>query len=419
MPASLDAAVPPPLPGGTMAGTSDTADGGLAYDGRLMPLIGLLLLNMLLSAVTLGIYRFWARTAVRRFFWGETRLLGDRLDYLGRGLELFLGFLIVIAILLPLAILFNVTVALLPPVAAGIANVAYVVVLAFLVNVAIWRARRYRLSRTAWRGVRAGQDGSAIGYALRAMGWFLAGFASLGLLHPVGRRALTRYRLTHTLFGRQRLRFDAPLGPLYRAWLPVWVVGLAALAGLGWAAFEGFALKTTDGMPTPMPKPGAAQTFLLPGLAAIAAFVLMGWYRTVEARLFANHTGLGEAGLDCRLHFGAVMGLWLAMWATGIGLVALVILAVGGFSFATALGVDGGGSIGGWQVGLILAPLLLLLLLGLLSTIFMGHWLWHHATKATRITNPQALERIAADGREGPRYGEGLADALEADVGVF
>ena len=64
-------------------------------------------------------------------------MLGDPLDYLGRGLELFLGFLIVIAILLPLAILLNVTIALLPPGAAVVANLIYFAVLGFLVNVAI------------------------------------------------------------------------------------------------------------------------------------------------------------------------------------------------------------------------------------------------------------------------------------------
>jgi len=416
MPTSIDAAVPPPLPQTAewqRAAASDGGDGGLGYGGRLWPLVGLLLKNAVLTILTLGIYRFWARTSVRRFFWAETRVLGDPLDYLGRGLELFLGFLIVIAILLPLAILLNVTIALLPPGAAVVANLIYFAVLGFLVNVAIYRARRYRLSRTAWRGVRAGQDGSSFAYALRAAGWLIVSLVTLGLAWPLANRALARYRIEHTLFGTARAGFDAPLGPLFRAWLPAWLAGVIALVALGWAFSQGFVLKPSDGVPTPVPKPGAGSLFVIPGLIAVAALVLSGWYRTAEARLFANHTSLAGAGLDCRLSFGRVLGLWLAMWVTAGLLVALV---VGGVAFgAVALSMTEGAL----AVLPLVLVILLLLSLGFLSTIFMGHLLWRHATRVTEITNPQALEHVVAGSRTNQRFGEGLADALEADVGVF
>ena len=52
-----------------------------------MPLLWLLLRNLLLTIITVGIYRFWAKTRVRQFFWRHTKLLGDRLEYLGTGGE--------------------------------------------------------------------------------------------------------------------------------------------------------------------------------------------------------------------------------------------------------------------------------------------------------------------------------------------
>lgn len=428
MPTSIDAAGGPPLlprSGATTAAATVAAppavppaggDGGLAYEGRLLPLLGLLVKNAVLTVLTLGIYRFWARTAVRRFFWSETRVLGDPLDYLGRGLELFLGFLIVIAILLPLAIVVNATIALLPPGAAVVANLVYFAMLGLLINVAIYRARRYRMSRTAWRGVRAGQDGSSLGYALRAAGWLIASLATVGLAWPAANRALARYRIRHTLLGTARAGFEAPLGPLFRAWIPAWLAGLVALAALGWAVSQGFAMKTVDGVPTPVPLPGAGARFVVPGLLALAALVTAGWYRTVEARLFANHTTLAGAGLDCRLSFGRVLGLWLGMWATALILILLAVAAVGAAAYAAG---GGQGSLGTWQVLVIALPLLLLLSIGFLSTVFMGHLLWRHATRVTAITNPGALDGVVAAARTDPRFGEGLADALEADVGVF
>src|SRR5882757_722938 len=55
-----------------------------------------------LLAVTLGIYRFWLTTDQRRFLWSNTEVLGQTLEYTGTARELLIGFLIAIAILIPI-----------------------------------------------------------------------------------------------------------------------------------------------------------------------------------------------------------------------------------------------------------------------------------------------------------------------------
>jgi uncharacterized membrane protein YjgN (DUF898 family) len=62
----------------------------------------LLIRGNVLVAVTLGIYRFWLATDMRRFLWSHTQIGGETLEYTGRGIELFLGFLIAIAVLVPI-----------------------------------------------------------------------------------------------------------------------------------------------------------------------------------------------------------------------------------------------------------------------------------------------------------------------------
>src|SRR4029079_17674211 len=63
------------------------------------------LVNFLLSLVTLTIYRFWAKTNVRRHIWSCVHINGEPLEYTGRGIELFLGFLIVFGLfILPLLV---------------------------------------------------------------------------------------------------------------------------------------------------------------------------------------------------------------------------------------------------------------------------------------------------------------------------
>jgi len=71
----------------------------IGYEGQTGAVAGIALQNALFNLVTLGFYRFWAKTRLRRYFWGNTVFRGERLEYTGRGIEMFLGFLIAIAIL--------------------------------------------------------------------------------------------------------------------------------------------------------------------------------------------------------------------------------------------------------------------------------------------------------------------------------
>ena len=56
----------------------------------------------LLEFVTVGFYRFWLATDIRRLLWSHTSVDGDAAEYTGTAKELFLGFLIALAILVPI-----------------------------------------------------------------------------------------------------------------------------------------------------------------------------------------------------------------------------------------------------------------------------------------------------------------------------
>lgn len=128
----------------------------LDHDLRVGDLLPVVLINTLLNIATLTFYRFWAKTRIRRMLWAGTRVEGDRLEYTGTGKELLIGFLIVVlVVLVPLAalnILVKIYVAQEDPIlASAILSPLYLVFL-YLFGVAIYRAQRYRLSRTRWRG---------------------------------------------------------------------------------------------------------------------------------------------------------------------------------------------------------------------------------------------------------------------------
>ena len=95
----FDAAPPPDTPPAVPAN-------GVLFKGEEPVFWRLLARGAVLLLVTLGIYRFWLQTDVRRFLWNNTEIAGDGLEYAGTARELLLGFLIAIAFLVPLYAIF-------------------------------------------------------------------------------------------------------------------------------------------------------------------------------------------------------------------------------------------------------------------------------------------------------------------------
>lgn len=146
----------------------------------------------LLTLLSLGFHRFWWRTANRRWLWERTTLDGDPLEYRGRGIGKLVGFLLAALVVVPLGILGLVAwrvggTAPDTPAAVVAALVALVTVpalLVFLTGYAVWRARRDLPSRTAWRGIRGGVEGSPAAHARLSFGLGLAIAVPTVLLFP-------------------------------------------------------------------------------------------------------------------------------------------------------------------------------------------------------------------------------------------
>lgn len=80
--------VPPPMP--------------VAFSGSRGEFFDLVKRGAALELVTLGFYRFWLLTDIRRYLWSNTVVDGDAAEYTGRGKELLIGFLVALAILVPI-----------------------------------------------------------------------------------------------------------------------------------------------------------------------------------------------------------------------------------------------------------------------------------------------------------------------------
>ena len=162
-----------------------------------------------LELVTVGFYRFWLATDIRRHLWSNTHVDGDAAEYTGRGKELLIGFLFALAILCrsiwPIS-----WSASRPSAFKAFASFPLLAFFYVFGQFAIYRARRYRLTRTVWRGVRFWMKGSGWAYAARAALWGLLVIAHLGPAAAVARGGARALQDAAFLLWRSAGQFRGP-----------------------------------------------------------------------------------------------------------------------------------------------------------------------------------------------------------------
>ena len=203
---------PPPLPPAPLTFSGDRTD-----------FFRLVSRGAALELVTVGFYRFWLATDIRRHLWSNTLIDGDGAEYTGRGRELLVGFLFALAILVPIYLgYFLITVEF--ERLKAFASVPLLLGFFAFGQFAIYRARRYRLTRTVWRGVRFWMDGSGWAYAWRAVLWGLLVVLTLGLALPWREAALERYKMEHSYYGDLQGSFEGSGWEFFKRVWPFWLL---------------------------------------------------------------------------------------------------------------------------------------------------------------------------------------------------
>lgn len=365
---------------GVALDTEHESTSAFAFDGTWREFAPIAFTNLLLTIVTLGIYRFWAVARERRYFWSRSRFVDERLEWAGTGLELFIGFVLVgLLIFLPFFGINLLTQALVlrgHTVLAGLLTVGVIVMIFYLYGVARFRALRYRLSRTRWRGIRGGSDHQGFRFGLSYMWKTALGYLPAGLLIPWSMTSLWNERVSQMSFGPHAFRADAEAGPLFVRYLLFYAAPFILFVGIiaaGGAAVATGAISQTD--PTD-PSLGIAFfliivaiiLFFYLGLGLIAVAIYAKYYRVVVG---------ATAWEDLTFAFEASTRDWIKLL---LGDVAIVVLT---------LGI-------GW--------------------IFLGYRHWKFFIVHMEAYGEIDLDRLTQSTTATSRHGEGLLDAF--DIGA-
>jgi uncharacterized membrane protein YjgN (DUF898 family) len=368
--------VPPPMP--------------VAFTGKRREFFDLVKRGAGLEFVTLGFYRFWLLTDIRRHLWANTLVGGDAAEYTGRGKELLIGFLVALAILVPIYVGYFL-IGLEAEHLQAFASIPLVAFFYLFGQFAIYRARRYRLTRTVWRGVRFWMTGSGWKYALKASLWGLLMILTLGLILPWRNAALERYKMRHSHYGDLQGSFE----------------------GRGWDFFK--------------------QGWWLWLLTPIALYVtpiapfIYGAYKAIEWRWWLSGIRFGGVRVESTLRKGDLIGLywkvvgWIVVFglvfSVYLGLAAVLVASMTDSSFTEFFTS---------QEFMKSIPLLVLAGLGYLVfalamniviRVYLLRDLWVKVLGSINVSGLEAAANVAARGDLANALGEGFADGL--DVGGF
>lgn len=354
-------------------------ESAFAFEGNWRDFARIAIPNLLLTIVTLGIYRFWATTRERRYLWGNSYFIDDRLEWTGTGKELFFGFLLVFALLgVPFLFLqFGAQALVLQGKAelAGILSLLAFLVIFYLGGVARFRALRYRLSRTYWHGIRGGSDNQGFGYGLSTMWKTVVGWFPFGLLIPWSMVSLWNERWSKMSFGPHQISSHASAAPLIPRFLifyaaPFLIAILAGAAAVTGGAFLG-PLRLYSEAP-------AVVTVLMFMVVMLCVYLLVGLIALAYYSAFFREAvgGLSFGGLD--FSFEARTSDWVNL------IIVDALIVVGTFG---------------------------------LGYIFLSYRHWKFFITHMEARGEIQLDMLTQSRTRQPGQGEGLLDAF--DVGAF
>jgi uncharacterized membrane protein YjgN (DUF898 family) len=384
-----------------------------------------------LVVVTLGIYRFWLATDVRRFLWSNTEISGDTLEYNGLATELLIGFLFAVAILVPLYMGFALVALELDLVAVTPALIGFALLL-LLGEYALYRARRYRLTRTVFRGLRFDQHGSPWRYALYALVCWGIVIVTLGLAYPWTAAFIERFKMRNTSYGDLQGRFEGRGLALFWRGLPIWllVVGVPIFAIGGMARLidwnmlgNELAAAQGDGNSMNMliknnPQLAEAIGIIIAAFSAsvLVAIVLYPVFQAVKLRWWISGLRFGEVAVTSRLRIRQVYRVYLRLLLY-LFLLGLLASVMGGMTVAVVLGIVGlahNTTLTQVAIGAISLLLYVVFMIGS-STIYqviVAAGLWRLGAQTAALSGEAALDGVRATGTASSALGEGLADAL-------
>ena len=328
-----------------------------------------------------------------------------------------IGFLIAVALLVPLYLGFAVAALSMGPVGQFVSTLSFPLPF-FLGQFPIYRARRYRLTRTVYRGVRCHQRGSALRYAACAAFWWSAIVLTIGPAFPFAQSRLEHFKMRHTFYGDLQGRFEGSGFRLFFRGLPMWLALIGPLAvavtysaaTVEWDKVIAAAAQANSGaeffnqLETALPAVYVAAVVSAGAVtvSVLMAAVLFPVFQAMLLRWWISGLRLGTLTIRSQLRTKHIYGAYLRFLWYGLLFSIAATVACGAAFFALNAVLDAFARSEVTEAFNVLAGLAfyVVIMLGY-STIYQGTVklaLWRSGMESIELEGADALDRVRAEG---------------------
>jgi uncharacterized membrane protein YjgN (DUF898 family) len=383
----------------------------VAFIGKRRDFFRLVRRGALLELITAGFYRFWLTTDIRRILWSGTAIEGHPAEYTGTAKELLIGFLFALAILAPIYLVYFLIGVEIER-AKAFASVPLILFFYAFGQFAIFRARRYRATRTVWRGVRFWMSGSGWAYSWRACLWGLLTVVTIGLALPWRESALERYKMRHLHYGDLPGRFDGVGWDLFKRGFGYWLLCICVVAAIVAIA----RVRSHPGL------------LFLPILVIfVGAPFVYSAFSAIVWRWWLSGIRFGDVRFESDLRTAGLTGLYWAMIGWGALIVVVDIVIVVGLAIFAAMAmmaVSGDFSTTGMSQLARQHPyllfganlvnyLIIVLCIGVVARVYLVQGVWGRVVASATAHNLERADDVGAQGDLVSALGEGFADGLD------
>ncbi len=370
------------------------------------------------------------------------------MEYVGDPFEKLLGFFIAVVILtfyigvVNLLLMF-VSFSVFNGNGAGyLASVAGVIPLWFYAR---YRARRYVLGRTRWRGVRFALEPAAWKYTGQALKhWFIT-IITAGILWPRMTFMLEKFRTDRTAFGDAKLQqggrwqmlipatypflFALIATALWAMWVWQWDPLFSADSDVGFDDIMRWVDADFVGASALAEVNNPQRLWAIP-LLFLALFYGAIHYASVTKRIMANHKTIDGVALASSLSPRRIfmiynLGYTISYFVLVFGVVAMVLVAVpllgfDGFLSVLGEGIPGGPDVPRWVAVpvLILFYFTIFLMWSVFYNVFVTFPLMRHKAQTLSLTQADGFAQISQRKRDDFAEAEGFAEALDLGAAI-
>jgi uncharacterized membrane protein YjgN (DUF898 family) len=275
------------------------------------------------------------------------------------------------------------------------ASLPLMLVFAAFGQYANYGARRYRLHKTMWRGLRFGMGGSGLVYMARALGWAVVIALTLGIALPWAQASLERYKMRNSSYGPLRGDFVGRGGEFFKRGWWIWAITLVVVA-----------------TPIPLLKVATGKPYQF-GLSLIAVFLaapaLYAAYKAQQWRWWLQGLRLGGIRLETRLTLRA----FLINFYICFGIVMAPALVFGSAATFVAMTRTVPPQMA-LNVALIIYYVVTAVAVGIATRIYFVQRVWKIVANSLLVHGLETAENVAATGdASASAINEGFVDSLD------